>query len=264
MRIGIAGVTGRMGRLLVPAVQSVATLVGGIGRGSEPPGVALFGDIQSLSVECDAVIDFTAASTVPAHAKALADAHVAWILGTTGLDEAGQRAVRVASADIAIVQAANFSAGMTLVLALAERLGAALPGDMYDAEILEMHHRDKRDAPSGTALALGAAVATGRGGRLPLPRADRNGTRTRDEIGFASLRGGLVVGEHTLSFTGNGEQITVGHRALDRSVFAHGAVQAALWVQQRLAGLYTMRDVIGDEGLALSALAGVKQSPGLP
>ena len=245
MRVGIAGVNGRMGRLLVPAVQAAATLVGGIDRDAAPAGVVLFDGIASLAAQCDVVIDFTVAATAVTNAEALAHARTAWVLGTTGLDNAGQDAVAAAATVIGIVQAANFSPGLTHLLALAERLGAALSGEHYDAEIMEMHHRDKRDAPSGTAIALGRAVAAGRRGKLPAPRADRNGARARGEIGFASLRGGQIVGEHTLTFTGTAEQITLRHRALDRSVFAQGAVQAALWVRGRPAGLYAMHDVIG-------------------
>jgi 4-hydroxy-tetrahydrodipicolinate reductase len=247
MRIGIAGVNGRMGRLLVHAVQaSGATLVGGIDRGEGPEGVRLLPGIDALAVDCDAVIDFTRADTTATHARALAAARTAWVLGTTGLDEAAQAAVRQSAEGIPIVQAANFSPGVTLLMDLAERAGHALAADQWDAEILEMHHRQKLDAPSGTALALGEAVARGRGISLvPVTRDYRTGARKNGEIGFASLRGGQVVGEHSLIFSAAAEQIVLSHRADDRAVFATGAVKAALWVNGKRSGLYGMRDVLG-------------------
>jgi 4-hydroxy-tetrahydrodipicolinate reductase len=179
----------------------------------------------------------------------LAEAGCAWVLGTTGLSEADQEAVREAARRIPVVQAANFSPGVTLLLALAERLGAALPADTYDAEILEMHHRQKTDAPSGTALALGEAVARGRDVSLEAfavrARDGDTGPRPPGAIGFASLRGGQVVGEHTLLFAAGDEQIALTHRAFDRGVFARGAVRAAMWVHGRQPGLYGMQDVLG-------------------
>jgi 4-hydroxy-tetrahydrodipicolinate reductase len=246
-RIGIAGVNGRMGRMLVGAVRAAgATLVGGIDRGEAPAGVDLLADIAALAAVCDVVIDFTRADAVAAHAACVQAAGTAWVLGTTGLDAAAQVAVQQASRAAAVVQAANFSVGVTLLLALAQRLGAALPADEYDAEIVEMHHRQKLDAPSGTALALGAAVARGRGVELAeVARMRGAGARADGEIGFAALRGGQVVGEHTLSFTSASEQILLTHRAFDRAVFAEGAVRAAVWVLGRPPGLYGMADVLG-------------------
>ena len=150
---------------------------------------------------------------------------------------------------IPVVWAANFSPGVTLILTLAERLARALPADDYDAEILEMHHRQKLDAPSGTALALGHAVAQGRGISLAASairaRDGQTGSRPPGAIGFAALRGGQVVGEHTLLFAGETEHIAITHKALDRRVFARGAVRAALWTQGQKPGLYTMADVLG-------------------
>jgi 4-hydroxy-tetrahydrodipicolinate reductase len=211
--------------------------------------VRLFESIAALAANCDVVVDFTHASTVVAHAAALAAAGTAWVLGTTGLDVAAQDAVVAASQRIAVVQAPNFSPGVNLVLALAERMAASLPADAYDAEIVEMHHRQKVDAPSGTAVGLGEAVARGRGVALATVRDSgrdgHTGPRRPGAIGFAALRGGQVVGEHTLLFAAAGEQIALTHRAFDRRVFATGAVRAALWVAGRPPGLYAMADVLG-------------------
>ncbi len=195
------------------------------------------------------MIDFTHAGAARRHARALAEAAVGWVLGTSGLQAADEAAVAAAARRIPVVYAANFSPGMTLMLGLAEAMAGALPASGYDAEILEMHHRQKLDAPSGTAIGLGRAVAKGRGVALePLMRSGRHGDvgpRADGEIGFASLRGGQVVGEHTLLFAGAGEQIALTHRAFDRRIYASGAVRAALWLAGRPAGLYSMRDVIG-------------------
>jgi 4-hydroxy-tetrahydrodipicolinate reductase len=170
-----------------------------------------------------------------------------WILGTSGLNAADDAAVAEAAQNIPVVQSANFSVGVTLVLDLATRMGAALPAASYDAEIVEMHHRNKVDAPSGTAVMLGRAVAAGRGVRLEdvmeSGRDGHPGARRPGTIGFAAMRGGLVVGEHTLLFAGDVEQIALTHRVFDRRVFASGAVQAAEWVLGRPPGLYDMFNV---------------------
>jgi len=252
MRIGVAGIAGRMGRLVArEATAAGAVLVGGTWRAGEVPpgGTPHFTDVAALARHSDAVVDFTHASAVAAHAAALAGAGCAWVLGTTGLSEADQEAVRKAAQHIPLVQAANFSPGVALVLGLAARLAAALPAEAYDAEIAEMHHRQKADAPSGTALALGAAVARGRGVTLESVavrgREGETGPRPPGAIGFASLRGGQVVGEHTLLFAADDEQIALTHRAFDRAVFARGAVRAALWLEGRQPGLYGMEDVLG-------------------
>ena len=258
MRLGIAGISGRVGRLLVEEIALAgATLVGGIGRHgmSAPLEVApgsptprIYPDLGTLASRSQAVIDFTHPDAARSHALLLAGSTCAWVLGTTGLAEPAQQAVEQAARDIAVVQAANFSPGVVLVLDLAVRLGAALPGAEYDAEILEMHHRQKVDAPSGTALAIGSAVQRGRGGEAAaheIGRQGRTGPRSPGAIGFAALRGGQIVGEHTLLMTAAGEQIALTHRAFDRRVFAAGAVRAALWVVGRPPGLYGMEDVLG-------------------
>jgi 4-hydroxy-tetrahydrodipicolinate reductase len=247
-RIGIAGITGRMGRLLVEEVAAAgATLAGGIGRTGTD--AALLPDITALAGAADVVIDFTHAATVQAHAAALATARTPWVLGTSGLSPAEEAAVEEAARHIPIVYAANFAPGVNLVLALAERMGAALPAEGYDAEIMEMHHRQKVDAPSGTAIGMGRAVAKGRGVALAdvmeSGRDGHTGPRRTGAIGFAALRGGQVVGEHTLIFASGSEHIALTHRAFDRRVFATGAVRAALWLKDRPAGLHGMADVLG-------------------
>lgn len=253
-RIGVAGVTGRMGLLVAEEVRSAAAiLVGGIARPDSgkpvPPGVDRFADIEALAAAADVVIDFTHASTAARHATALAAAGTGWVLGTSGLSATEEAAVAQAAARIPVVYAANFSAGVTLVLALAERMAAALPAADYDAEIVEMHHRQKVDAPSGTAIGIGRAVAKGRGVALEdvmeSGRHGHTGARKPGAIGFAALRGGQVVGEHTLTFAAATEHITLSHRAFDRRSFATGAVRAALWVAGRPARLYSMADVLG-------------------
>jgi len=243
-----------MGLLLVSEIIKAGhVVVGGTLRpGSDrtpPADIGVLPDLVTLSAQADVVIDFTDATTVQMHAAALMQAGVAWVLGTSGLSAADEAAVEQAAARIPIVYAANFSPGVNIVLALAEQLAAALPADAYDAEIVEMHHRQKVDAPSGTAIGLGRAVARGRGVRLEdvmvSGRDGHIGPRPPGAIGFAALRGGQVVGEHTLLFAAGSEQIALTHRAFDRRVFANGAVRAAGWVFGRGPGLYSMRDVLG-------------------
>ena len=250
-RIGIAGVTGRMGHLLVEEVRAAgAVLSGGLGRSAAvPTGVTGMADIAALAAASDVVIDFTNAATAQATAAAMAASGKAWVLGTSGLSAADEAAVAKAAERIAVVYASNFSAGVNLVLALAERMGAALPAEAYDAEIMEMHHRQKVDAPSGTAIGMGRAVAKGRrvnfDNVMESGRHGNTGARKTGAIGFAALRGGQVVGEHTLIFASGTEHITLTHRSFDRRAFATGAVRAALWVAGRPPGLSSMMDVLG-------------------
>jgi 4-hydroxy-tetrahydrodipicolinate reductase len=195
------------------------------------------------------VIDFTNAATAKSHAAAIAASGKAWVLGTSGLADADEVAVADAARSAPVVYASNFSAGVNLVLALAERMGAALPADAYDAEIVEMHHRQKVDAPSGTAIGMGRAVAKGRGVRLDdvieSGRHGHAGARKTGAIGFAALRGGQVVGEHSLVFAAASEHIVLTHRAFDRRTFANGAVRAALWAASQRPGLFSMMNVLG-------------------
>ncbi len=249
---GIAGIGGRMGQLVAEEVRAAGgTVVGGIDReGRSVEGERMFASMAELAAACAVVIEFAAASAVAGHAAAMAQAGgTAWVLGTTGLSPADEAAVAAAAEHCPVVCAPNFSPGVNLVLALAERMAAALPAEQYDAEILEMHHRQKVDAPSGTALGIGRAVARGRGVRLEDVRTPARegvtGARKTGEIGFAALRGGQVVGEHTLLFAAANEHISLTHRAFDRRAFAAGAVRAAQWVRGKANGLYSMQDVLG-------------------
>ena len=254
MRIGVIGVAGRMGRLIAEEVLAAGHILsGGTERAGSghviPDGITPFPDVSALASASDAVIDFTHAAVTAAHAEALGASSAAWILGTTGLSAADDAAVARAARSVAVVQTPNFGPGITLLLALAEQLGAALPAADYDAEILEMHHNQKVDAPSGTAVGLGRAVARGRGVRLEdvmdPGRDGHTGPRKPGAIGFAALRGGGVVGEHTLLFATGSEHIALTHRAFDRRMFATGAVRAAAWTAGKLPGLYSMKDVMG-------------------
>ncbi len=250
-RIGVIGIGGRMGGLLAQEViAGGAVLAGGYGRNSPlVAGIEVFTDLAALAAASDVVVDFTHASMVAANAAVLAQTGTAWVLGTSGLSAQDEAAVVESTACIPIVYAANFSPGVNLVLALAERMAAALPSDTYDAEIVEMHHRQKVDAPSGTAIGLGRAVASGRGVKLEDVRESGRdghvGLRKPGAIGFAAMRGGQVVGEHTLLFASADEHISITHRAFDRRAFATGAVRAALWAAGKPPGLYGMRNVLG-------------------
>jgi len=264
MKIAIVGAAGRMGRMLIAAVQAAenAELAGGteaaghadMGRdmgeliGGESAGVAMTSDPRALFESADVVIDFTVPTATAAHAGLAAEHGAALIIGTTGLDAAQQGAVNDAAAKAVIVQAANYSVGVNVLLGLVEKAAQILP-DLYDIEVLEMHHHHKVDAPSGTALALGLAAAAGRNVQLDdvacKARDGIVGARPRGEIGFATLRGGDVVGDHTVMFAGPGERVEITHKASSREVFAGGAVRAALWACTQKPGLYNMKDVLG-------------------
>jgi 4-hydroxy-tetrahydrodipicolinate reductase len=257
IRIGIAGIAGRMGRLLAEETQAAgAILAGGIDSSTLaqsgatlPNNAGAFADIAALAAACDVVVEFTHASAAAAHARAMAETGKAWVVGTTGLSLADEAALAEAAKHIPVMYAPNYSPGVVLLLSLAERMAAALPAETYDAEIVEMHHRQKVDAPSGTAVGIGRAVAAGRGVKLEevteSGRDGHTGARKTGAIGFAALRGGQIVGEHSLLFTSGTEQITLSHRAFDRRAFATGAIRAALWVQGKPPGLYDMMDVLG-------------------
>jgi len=194
------------------------------------------------------VIDFTHADNAVPHAEAAVAAGKPLVLGSSGLSAAQEAAVAAAATRVPIVYAANFSPGVNIVLAIAERMAAALPGAQYDAEIVEMHHRQKVDAPSGTALTLGEAAAKGRGvalaDRAVKSRDGITGARKEGTIGFATLRGGDVIGDHAVMFAGTGEQLTLSHRATSREIFALGALRAVTWAANKPPGFYTMRDVV--------------------
>jgi 4-hydroxy-tetrahydrodipicolinate reductase len=235
-RIAIFGSAGRMGRAIAKAAESAGCTHGGIDIG---------GDAAALAKVSDVIVDFSSPDALPAHLAAARLMKTPILIGTTGLDGTHQAMIDDAAKDVAVIQAANTSLGINLLCAMIDQAAARL-GDDWDIEIVEMHHRHKVDAPSGTALLLGQAAARGRGKSLPeLSRFDRDGLRDVGSIGFASLRGGSVAGDHMVILASDGERIELGHRAEDRSIFARGAVKAALWLSDKPAGRYTMADVLG-------------------
>ena len=213
-----------------------------------PSGVVVTSDLDAALARADVLIDFTRPEGTLAHAAACERAGVALVAGTTGLAAAHKAAIAGHARAIPIVLSANMSVGVNVLADLVTRAARAL-GEAYDIEIVEMHHRHKVDAPSGTALLLGEAAAAGRHVSLP-DVADRGrdgitGARRHGDIGFASLRGGSVAGDHMVVFAGEGERIELGHRAETREIFARGAVKAALWLAGRAPGRYRMGDVLG-------------------
>ncbi len=263
MKIGIVGCAGRMGRMLLAETFATegAEPAGGserpgspfIGKdigelaGTEPLGIPVGDDAGALFRNADAVIDFTVPAATAGHAELAAKTGTALIIGTTGLSPDQQAGIVKAARKTVIIQAANFSLGVNLLAGLTRQVAAIL-GDDFDIEIIEMHHRHKVDAPSGTALALGQAAAKGRGVDLEevsqRVRDGHTGPRRAGDIGFATLRGGDVVGEHSVIFAAEGERIELTHKASSRSIFARGAVRAALWAKGREPGLYSLQDVL--------------------
>jgi len=263
LRIAILGSTGRMGRALLQALDEIpgTTLAGAsasansqwIGKdaaapgGGESRGVSI-GDAAAAVRNANVAIDFSLPAATAANLKACEAARCAMVIGTTGHDESGRAAIAAAAQQIPIVFAPNTSLGVNVLLKLAELAARALD-DNYDLEIFEAHHRHKKDAPSGTALALGRAAAAGRQVSLDevadYARHGETGERRRGAIGFSVFRGGDVVGEHTVTFAGIGERVELTHRASDRMTFARGAMKAARWVQGKPPGLYSMQDVLG-------------------
>jgi len=263
-RIGVVGASGRMGRMLVRTIHETAgcELAGATERpgadavgqdagalaGLPPLGLTLGDDPVPLFAMADAVIDFTAPAATAAHAELAAQAQVVHVIGTTGLDSQQEAAIQRAANHTAVIHAPNMSLGVNLLMALVEQVARALDPD-YDIEVLEMHHRHKVDAPSGTALGLGRAAAAGRGVLLDdvaqRVRDGQTGPRRRGDIGFATLRGGDVVGDHSVIFAAEGERLELTHRASSRLIYARGAVKAALWGRGKPAGLYSMKDVLG-------------------
>lgn len=265
IRIGIAGAAGRMGRLLAAEVlrqpeaklaaasvrAGAATEGTDVGRilGGDPMGAIALADPRTLFGHSDVVIDFTHADAAVPHARLAAELGKALVLGTSGLSPAQEAALAEAAKSVPIVYAANFAPGVNLLFALVERMAAVFGPDAYDIEIVETHHRQKVDSPSGTAIALGRAAARGRGAEFEAVkqsgRDGHHGPRAKGAIGFAALRGGQVVGEHEVRFLGASEHVTLGHRSFDRAVYAQGAVRAALWVAGRKPGLHGMAEVLG-------------------
>ena len=266
VRIVVAGAGGRMGRTVVRAIAEAADCVlagaleakghpdlgadAGTLAGLPAAAIALTDDALPLVAHADAVIDFTIPKVSIELAALAAQARITHIIGTTGFSAGDDAKIRAAARHAVIVKSGNMSLGVTMLASLVKRAAKALPG--FDIEIVEMHHRMKVDAPSGTALLLGRAAAEGRGVSLDekavRARDGHTGPREQGAIGFATLRGGTVVGEHQVILAGPHERIVLGHVAEDRMIFANGAVAAACWGQGKKPGLYAMTDVLGLSG----------------
>jgi 4-hydroxy-tetrahydrodipicolinate reductase len=264
-RIAVTGCAGRMGRTLLRLIHETpgARLTGGIeAEGSPhigadlgtlaglsgPLGIAASDDPLAVIGQADALIDFSSPRASVEFAALAAQARIVHVIGTTGFEEAGEDAIRAAARHATIVKAGNMSLGVNLLASLVRQAARTLGID-WDIEIVEMHHRHKVDAPSGTALLLGEAAAEGRGVALrdvsERGRDGVTGARKPGAIGFASLRGGTVVGDHDVIFAGPSERILLGHIAEDRAIFARGAIRAALWGRDKGPGLFNMADVLG-------------------
>lgn len=238
--IGIYGSQGRMGQAIAQAItEAGATLAGGIDAGGDP---------ITLAHQADVLVDFSVPSALVGNLGAAVAAGKPIVIGTTGLSETDLQNVDDAARHVPVLQTGNTSLGVTLLAALVQQAAAKLGPD-WDIEIVEMHHRHKVDAPSGTALLLGHSAAEGRGIDLAQHsdsgRSGVSGPRREGDIGFAALRGGSVAGDHMVIFAGNSERIELGHRAESREIFARGAVKAALWLTGKPAGRYKMADVLG-------------------
>lgn len=250
--IGILGAAGRMGQAIAEvATQAGVAVAGGVDRAGVSAKVAgqpVGTDVAALASQCDVMIDFSAPVVLAAHLEAAKAANRAIVIGTTGLEAEHHALIDAAAAHIPILQTGNTSLGVTLLAAVVRDVASRL-GDDWDIEIIEMHHRHKVDAPSGTALLLGEAAAKGREVALA-DVADRGrdgitGMRQPGHIGFAALRGGSVAGDHQVIFATDGERIEIGHRAESRVIFAKGAIKAAQWLHGKPAGRYRMEDVLG-------------------
>jgi 4-hydroxy-tetrahydrodipicolinate reductase len=264
MRLIVAGAGGRMGRALTRVIAETpgAVLAGaleapgsellgkdaGVLAGLPANGVELSGDLWSLSAKADGILDFTVPGATIANVAIAAERGLVHVIGTTGLSVSDMAVIKTVTSRAIVVQSGNMSLGVNLLAALVKRVAASLD-EGFDIEILEMHHKAKIDAPSGTALLLGEAAAAGR--KIAL---DQHSARGRDgitgprnsgAIGFASLRGGSVTGDHSVIFAGPMERIELTHRAEDRTMFAQGAIKAALWARDKKPGFYTMTDVLG-------------------
>jgi 4-hydroxy-tetrahydrodipicolinate reductase len=264
MRLIVAGAGGRMGRALTRVISETpgAVLVGaleapgsellgkdaGVLAGLPDNGVKLSADLWSLSANADGMLDFTVPAATIANVAIAAERGLVHIIGTTGLSESDDAVIKSVTSRAIVVKSGNMSLGINLLAALVKRVAQSLD-ESFDIEIVEMHHRAKIDAPSGTALLLGQAAAAGRNVSLD-QRAVRGrdgitGARQAGDIGFAALRGGTVTGDHSVVFAGAMERIELTHRAEDRTMFAQGAIKAALWARDKKPGLYSMADVLG-------------------
>ncbi|MEQ1951276.1 4-hydroxy-tetrahydrodipicolinate reductase [Mesorhizobium sp. CN2-181] len=265
MGLVVVGAAGRMGQTLIRTVADIpgARIVGAVERAGSPMlgrdagetagvgtlGVSIGDDPLPVFAKADGVLDFSTPAATVEFAGYAAQARIVHVIGTTGCTPEDDAKIAAAARHATIVKSGNMSLGVNLLAVLVEQAAKALGPEDFDIEILEMHHKHKVDAPSGTALLLGEAAAKGRG--VPLSGNDvrvrdgHTGPRRAGSIGFATLRGGSVVGEHTVYLSGLGERVQLSHHAEDRAIFARGAVKAALWAHGRKPGLYSMRDVLG-------------------
>src|SRR6267378_4509377 len=264
MRLIVAGAGGRMGRALVRVISETpgavvtgaleapgSELLGkdaGILAGLPENGVKLSADLWALSANADGILDFTVPAATIANVAIAAERKLVHVIGTAGLSGSDDAVIKSVTSRAIVVRSGNMSLGVNLLAALVKRVAQSLD-ESFDIEILEMHHRAKIDAPSGTALMLGEAAASGQGVDLythsARGRDGHTGARQSGDIGFASLRGGTVTGDHSVIFAGPHERITLSHHAEDRTLFAHGALKAALWAHGKKPGFYTMADVLG-------------------
>ena len=264
MRLIVAGAGGRMGRALIRVISDTpgAVLTGaleapgsellgkdsGVLAGLPENGVKLSADLWTLSADADGILDFTVPGATIANVAIAAERRMIHVIGTTGLSASDEAVIKSVTSRAIVVKSGNMSLGINLLAALVKRVARSLD-ENFDIEILEMHHRGKIDAPSGTALMLGEAAAAGRNIALQAHSARGRdgvtGARRPGDIGFASLRGGSVTGDHSVIFSGPMERIELTHRAEDRTMFAQGAVKAALWARGKDPGFYTMADVLG-------------------
>ncbi|TNB49556.1 4-hydroxy-tetrahydrodipicolinate reductase [Martelella lutilitoris] len=265
MKLVVVGASGRMGQTLIRVISETegAVLHAAIDRPESPAlgkdagelagvgalGVAVTDDPLKAFVDADGVLDFTVPAASVEYAGLAAQARIVHVIGTTGFSEDDETQIKAAARHARIIKSGNMSLGVNLLGELVKQAAAALSAKGWDIEVLEMHHRHKVDAPSGTALLLGEAAAEGRGISLKenavKVRDGHTGPRAEGTIGFATLRGGSVVGEHSVLLAGEGETVSLSHKATDRSIFARGAVQAALWGKAEKPGLYSMLDVLG-------------------
>lgn len=263
MKIGITGITGRMGKTIANLVlqDSIAELSCGLVRkgsefegqdfaeflGFEKSGAKIISDIEEFVKNCDAIIDFSSPTLSLEIAQKCAEFKKVLICGTTGFSDEEKQKFAANAQETVIVWSSNMSVGVNLLMNLAEKVASILHDD-YDIEIFEMHHKNKVDAPSGTALSLGAAVAKGRNIDLKtvgnMARFGKDAKRQKGEIGFCALRGGDVIGDHSVIFAADGERVELVHKASNRDIFAKGAIRAAIWGSAKQVGFYSMRDVL--------------------
>lgn len=264
MRLIVAGAGGRMGRALIRAIDATegAVLAGaleapgsellgkdsGLLAGLPANGIQISGDLWTMSSKADGILDFTVPAATIANVAIAAQRGIVHVIGTTGLSVSDDAVIKSVTKQAIVVQSGNMSLGVNLLAALVKRVAKSLDED-FDIEILEMHHRQKIDAPSGTAYMLGRAAADGRqidlAQRSVRSRDGHTGARNPGDIGFATLRGGTATGDHTVIFAGPYERIELAHKSEDRMIFAHGALKAAMWARGKTPGFYTMADVLG-------------------